>query len=295
MLKEKKIISAVFQNQTFSPRFILAVVVIFALYLPWLKILLLYQLPLLYNFLGSKLIEKTGFDLLPVVAFVTVLFSIIYFLTLYFILKNRINSEKLLRLFKLFFSNFSKEIVLFFLILAFLIIDFLMSSYFFSSVGIIRFVFFVLPLFYILLSKALLSMRRNYLANILFILLVVSASFELYTYYRIDSKEQFREASEYIENHASAADVLFLHRSGITKQCFNYYYRGGVEEIKLINPGADDRLLIERASGKENAYLLLSHNFHTKDYFRSRMDSLYKLEDEKKLIGITIYKYAVME
>ncbi|MDO8511446.1 MAG: hypothetical protein Q7S55_04750, partial [Nanoarchaeota archaeon] len=139
----------------------------------------------------------------------------------------------------------------------------------------------------------LLKMKRSYLASFLFILLVLSASFELYTYYAIDSKEQFKEAAEYIESNASPADVLFLHRATIAKLCFDYYYFGNAEEVRLINPGTDDYLLIERAVGKQDLYLILSHNFHTQDYFKSRLDLLYELEEEKKFIGVTIYKYKV--
>ena len=73
-------------------------------------------------------------------------------------------------------------------------------------------------------------MKKPYLASFLFILLVLSASFELYTYYKIDSKEQFKEAADYIESNASPADVSVVtavsathsgHRMAVT---LNYPY-----------------------------------------------------------------------
>jgi len=273
-------------------RFMAAFGLILLLYLPWLKMLVFYQLPLLYISLGSKLIEKLGFNLLPVVAGIAIFFILLYVVGLYLIITGKIKFMVWERL-KNIFVIFTNEKIIFWLLFCFLIFDFWLSRSLFSSVHIIRFSFFLLPPCYILLSWILLLMKRNNLATIFLILFVISASFELYKYYNLDSKEQFREAAEYIESHASAADVLFLHRATIAKQCFDYYYSENVEEVRLITPGEDDHLLIERASGKRDAYLILSHNYHTKDYFKQKMDSLYEFKEEKKFIGVTVYRYEV--
>lgn len=295
VLMQKGMFNVSTKKATFSSRFFLAQLIVLILYFLWLKILIIYQLPLLYTFLGAKLIEKLGFNLLPLVVVGAVILVIAYFIVLYLIITDKINLQRIFAILKQFFSFFSYEAVLFLLLLLISVVDFIFSTYLFSSVGVIRFCFFILPFLYILLSRVLLRMKSTYLANLLFIFLILSASFELYTYYHVDSKEQFREAADYIETHASAADVLFLHRATITKQCFDYYYSGNVEEVRLIVPGKDDHLLIERASGKKDIYLLLSHNYHTGDYFKSHLDSLYELKEEKKFIGITIYKYDISE
>ena len=283
-----------FQFRSSSLSFFIPMIV-FLFYLPWLDILVGFQLPLLYDFLGAKLIEKLGFNLLPfiVAGVVAAVFS--YFVFLYLILKDKVKLDNWLDPIRKSFHFFSTDAVIFVSILSFIILDFLLSTYFFSSVSFIRFVFFLLPLFYILLSRILLRMKNNNLAIILFALLILSASLELYTYYTVDSKEQFREAAEYMEAHSSPADVLFLHRATIAKLCFDYYYSGDVEEVRLVTTGMDDRLLIARTLEKENAYLLLTHNYHTRDYFPSHLASLYKLESEERFIGIKIYKYAVEE
>lgn len=283
------------QNIFFSRRFFLALLLVFLLYLPWFKILMLYQLPRLYQSLGEKFVEKLGINLLPFFSAAAVILGLLSFAGLYFYLKNKINLDKFYSGSKRLFSFFNHDKIIFVLLLFLILFDFLASRYFFSSVHIIRFSFFLLPLGYILLSRILLRMRRNYLANIIFALFLISTSLELYAYYHLDSKEQFREAAEYIENHASAADVLFLHRATIAKLCFDYYYSGNVEEERLITPGHDDYLLTERTSGKRDAYLILSHNYHTKDYFKQKLDSLYEFKEKKKFIGVTIYKYEVSE
>lgn len=257
--------------------------------------LTVYQLPRLYQSLGEKSIEKLGIDLLPFLSATAVFFVLLYFAGLYLFLKDKISLDSLCRRSKKFFSAFSDEKIIFASLLSFIMLDLLLSQHIFSSVHVIRFSFFLLPIFYLLLSRILLKMKRNRLAVALFILFVASASFELYRYYTIDSKEQFQEAAEYIEARASPADVLFLHRATIAKLCFDYYYSGDVEEVRLIDPGKDDRLLIERAAGKRDAYLVLSHNYHTKDYFKQKFDSLYGFTEEKKFIGVTIYKYEVSE
>lgn len=284
-----------FDKYHFSPGLFLVLLIVFLLYLPWFEILVDYQLSLLYHFLETKLIEKVGLNLLPLVVVILILVTFSYFVFLYLILKNKVNLDKFFEKSKGIFSLFSNDLFLFILTLSFIITDFVVSTYFFSSVSIIRFGFFILPLLYILLSRILLKVKNNNLALFLFMLFLVSASFELYTYYKIDSKEQFREAAQYIQNEASPNEVLFLHRATITKECFDYYYSGQIEEVRLITPRIDDHLLTNKAQGKEYAYLLLSHNKHTKDYFPSRLDSLYKFEDKKEFIGIRIYKYKISE
>ncbi|MDP3698762.1 MAG: glycosyltransferase family 39 protein [Nanoarchaeota archaeon] len=293
--KKKDTVSPFFQRQIFSPKFFLALLMVFLLFLPWLNILAFYQLPLLYKSLGGKLIEKLGFDLLPLAVVVAAFLGLFYFITLYLVMADKINLNILIGHLKRIFTYFSNQKIISLLLLSFIMMDLIWSRYFFSSVHIIRFGFFLLPLGYILLSRILLRIKQNSLATGFFILIVISASAELYTYYDIDSKEQFHEAAEYIESHATSADVLFLHRATIAKLCFDYYYSGNVEEVRLITPGEDDYLLIERASEKRDAYLILSHNFHTKDYFKLRLDSLYELKEERKFIGVTIYKYEVLE
>ncbi|MEK6904979.1 MAG: glycosyltransferase family 39 protein [Nanoarchaeota archaeon] len=300
ILEKKKLESthSFFKRSMISSRFFLVLLILFLLYLPWLKMLALYQLPLLYNFLGAKLIEKLSLELLPVIMVSVLVVTFAFLALLYLILMDKIDLN---RWFgnrghtKRIFSFFSHETVLFTLILSFIVLDFLLSRYLFSSVSIVRFCFFILPLFYIVLSRVLLRMKRNKLANFLFILLILSASFELYKFYAVDSKEEFRKAAQYIEDEASPNDVLFLHRAGITKLCFDYYYSGQIDEVRVVDPGIDDHYLTERTEGKDHAYLLLSHNYHTKDYFPNRMGSLYKLESEKRFLGITIYKYTIKD
>jgi len=282
-----------FRRMQLSSRFLFVPLVVLILYLPWLKILVIYQLPLLYNFVGAKLIEKLGINLLPLVVAGAVALVIAYLMVLYLIITDKINLQKIFASFKRCFSFFTHEATLLVLLLGFIVADFFVSTYLFSSVSIVRFCLFILPLLYVFLSRILLKMKRNVVAVIIFVLFVASASVELCTYYSIDSKEQYHEAADYIETHASSADVLYLHRATIAKLCFDYYYSGNVEEVRLIYPGEDDHLVVERTSGKENAYLILSHNFHTQDYFKSRFDSLYRLEDEIQFIGVTIYKYRV--
>ena len=276
-------------------RFYAVLTIIFLLYLPWLKILFFYQLPLLHDFLGMKLIEKTGINLLPVVLIIAVLLCLGYAIFLYLALVGKINLREICGYLKRISSFCSSEKILFLLMLSFIILDFVLSKYLFSSVSIVRFCFFLLPFLYLTLSRILIQIKRNVLAIILFSLFILSASVELHAYYSFDSKEQFHEAAEYVESHANSADVLFLHRATIAKLCFDYYYSNNVEEVRLINPGLDDYLLLERTSGKENAYLILSHNYHTKDYFKQKLDSLYELTEEQKFIGVTVYKYKVKE
>ncbi len=208
------------------------------------------------------------------------------------------------------------------LMLAFIGYNLLFHEKYFGNVTIIRYSIFLIPLLHIALARRMFALPRRLFAAMLILYLAASAII-LSQYYNIDGKEQWREAAEYVQSLAGPQDVLFFHRAGHTWWAFNYYYLGSdyslwenylgtkppimqpfpepqplsqpqpfPRQVKLHTP-ADVALLDLETAGKEQAFLILSHNFRTKDFFKEEMDRRYTLLGTKEFKGIKIYQYLI--
>lgn len=271
-------------------KYFYSLLITFALYLPWLKIFLTYQFSGLFlRGLRTKIIEKMGLNLYPIILVIVLMGFIFYLFIVYYLTKRKRSLHKL--------TNWSNNLrfnekIFSILLIFYLIIDLFISKHLFTSVHLIRFSIFLLPIFYLFLARGFFKIKNKKLFIFLLSLFLIISSIELYRYYIIDSKEQFRTAAEFITKDAGVNDVLFFHRSGITKQCFDYYYQGNLKGIRLVDKNDTYKLKIN-SQEKDYAYLILSHNFHTHNYFKEELEKLYPLVKHKKLIGIDIYKFIV--
>jgi len=270
-------------------RFIVFLLFSFILYLPWLKMFLLYQFPLLIHTLQFKLVEKTGYDLFNLIFLVCILIFLLCLILFYYILNNK---NLFGRIHSSIESSKFNEVVFSIVLVGYVIFDLVISRHFFASVNFVRFLVFILPLIYIYLAYLFFKIRKRTIFIFLLSLFLFSASFELYDYYNIDSKEQFDEAALYVFQDAGSNDVMFLHRSGITKECFDYYYQGQIKEVRLVEGDGVNKIVME-SRGRDYAYLLLSHNFQTHDFFKDEMAKLYPLVEHREFIGIDVYKFEV--
>ena len=273
----------------FPRKLFYSLLVTLLLYLPWLPIFLKYQVPGLFVYgLKAKLIEKLGFNLYPTIVILSVVGIVAYILIVFYFAKRKDLLEKIIRWFSRLKFNRYIFMVCFILYLG---VDLFLSPRFFASVSFIRFSIFLLPLFYILLANCFFKLSKPIFTLLLALFLIIS-SFELYNYYHLDSKEQFKEAGEFLTHAANKDDVIFLYRAGITKACFDYYYRGPAEEIRLLGNWDAGKLTLETES-KQYAYLFLNRNYEVGDLFQRTMEWNYPLVEHKRFIGIEVYKYAV--
>jgi uncharacterized membrane protein len=268
-------------------KFNLFLVILFLSYVPWLQIfytqiqhLVFYQFPLKFN-------EKLGLDgfYYFFILAILIMFAGLYYL--YYLTKNKSSLQKLQGLFGKFKLKNSYFVLIF---LGWIVVNLIFHQHFFNNLFYIRYLLFIFPLAYVFFAKRLLKLKKVSMI-ILLIVYLIASSFILFQYYEIDGKEQWREAAEYIEQDAGVNDILLFHRSGHPWWAFNYYYSGNLEQVRMDMD--EDIWMLQKAEGHEHAYLILSHNYRTKELFKEEMDERYKLINTLELNGIKLYKYEV--
>lgn len=268
-----------------TPHSFLAVLVLTSLfYLPWLPIAW-HQFYRLWQYLPFKFAEKFGvavFWPLAVVALLVVVLLLWYLFSSIYTGKVFLWQQKLAQV------NLKKAFIPFFI--CWVAINVIFREHFFGNLFYIRYLLFLLPLIHIVIARRLAQYSFKIFVTLL-ILYFVAAGIILNSYYAVDGKEQWREAAGYITEVEEEGDVVLFHTAGHAWWAFNYYYDADtIEQIRLYTK--DDWGLVPQAlEGKNHAYLILSHNYQTKEYFKEQMDRYYRFESTLKLNGITIYKY----
>lgn len=269
-------------------RFLLTMSFVAFSYFFWLPVFYYQFHRLFLDMLPLKFNQKFGFDgfymvmLIAVIGVAAAVSACFYFSSnkrLYLQVKNF-----LARL------SFSKA----FFVIIFVVwlgVNLFYHRHFFGNLFYVRYLLFLFPFWHIIMARKLFTMPRRAFCLLLILYLAVT-SFVLFQYYSLDGKEQWREASEYVTKEAGVNDVLLFHTVGHTHWSFNYYYSGLVPQVKLKSK--NDVMKISSAlEGKEQAFLILSHNYETKEYFKEVMDRQYWLVESKEFIGVKVYRYRV--
>ncbi|HLB11504.1 MAG TPA: hypothetical protein VJO15_00950, partial [Dehalococcoidia bacterium] len=130
------------------------------------------------------------------------------------------------------------------------------------------------------------------LAAIAFV--VVSSSYLLYSQYFHTTKEDFRAAARYIEDHEWPGDAIILNAEHIFAP-FAYYYRGKQDwhRAAVGDTGATGEWLAGATQGRERVWLLLSHETVSdrEGQVESWLDSRGLLVDEKWFPGMKLAAY----
>ena len=261
-------------------------IVIFS-YLVWLPVFYFQFHRLFLDMLPLKFAQKFGFDgfyavMLAAIAMVVGAVSVL----LYFAGSNKVYVRIKNYLLGLKFP-LSLFVVVF---LGWLVLNLFYHEHFFGNLFYVRYLLFLFPLWYIIAARKLYGLRRGF--GLLLVLYLLVSMAVLHSYYTIDGKEQWREVVAYVEEEAEENDVLLFHTAGHTHWAFNYYYEGLLPQVKLKSK--NDAVKISSAVlDKEYAFLILSHNYETKEYFKEVMDRDYHLVESKVFVGVKVYKYKV--
>jgi len=178
-------------------------------------------------------------------------------------------------------------IVIIWLIGAIITLNILISPSF-----ITRYPLFLTPVFYILISKGILDIKTKKLQTIILIFILLISSFSLYSYYSKPTKEQWKEVAQYIENHEKYSEIILFDYKSINLS-FNLYYKGILEQQGLSEK--KDSNIREIMKSKSGAWLIISHNRRTQDFYKKQMNNDYTLEFEKQYKGIKLYYYSKPE
>ena len=97
----------------------------------------------------------------------------------------------------------------------------------------------------------------------------------------MDGKEQFREAAEFADS-----GTILLDTSDHAWWAFTYYSNKDVVRLEK-----DDITLIPQLKG--TVFLVQSHNFYSKDFFKNALLQTGTLIDENKLIGVKVSEFII--
>ncbi len=272
-----------------APLFLQSIGLALLLYLPWLPVLI-SQLNYRGGYLPFKFVEKFGFDGFWPIAVTVGVLGVIVISALFVSLKNR----KIVRMAEHFTQRITtKHWTLAIIFLAWICGNILFHTHFFGNLFYIRYLLVLFPFIYIFFARRLRTIPSRCLLFVLLIAYLIGTGLILHSYYTLDGKEQFREAARYITEDAGMHDAVLLHTAGHVWWAFDYYYNENTPQVRL-HTKEDWGAVPGQLRNTTHAYLLLSHNFQTKGYFKEKMDKQYGEPIEtKKFIGITIYKYVV--
>ncbi len=96
-----------------------------------------------------------------------------------------------------------------------------------------RYMIFVSPFFYILISKGVLSLKKGSLKAIFIVLIVLFSSVSLYAYYTTNhTQENWREMSGFVQKGEQQNELIALYPPTY-KFNFNYYYSGNLKTVAV--------------------------------------------------------------
>jgi len=168
-----------------------------------------------------------------------------------------------------------------------------------------RYLIISLPPYYIFLALGLGYIRKGTMRRFQFILFggyLVLVGFSLFNYYSNPNfgKEQWREVSKYIEKNIHQKDIICFHKPYISIP-FNYYFKGRNKEYKLPEGTISDKedftvKLRNDLTKYEKIWLIISHNYDTKNYYHDFFNKIFTKISEKmfpKNNGIEVYLFQI--
>jgi hypothetical protein len=161
-----------------------------------------------------------------------------------------------------------------------------------------KYLILVSPAFYLLISQGLAKMKPK-IRYILVLILLIDSVLISYSYYTNFNKEQWREATIYVQAREGPGDLIIITAPWL-EQNFRHYYNGnniviGVQTIDQV----DEALTIEH----NNVWLVLSHDVvaDPAGLVKSRLDDVYQLNSEKEFVSqdilnnISIFGYPITD
>ena len=111
-------------------------------------------------------------------------------------------------------------------------------------------------------------------------------------YRRHPGKEQWRETAAYIGENDLLGKGIIVFDSGIyPRKTFEYYYPGSIEKFSFENGKDYQKKVQQLGNSYDYAYLVVSHNYETKELYKSLFDKIYQPLESREFVGIKVYKY----
>ncbi len=165
------------------------------------------------------------------------------------------------------------------------------------SLQSIKYIIMASPAYYIILAGGINSLKSKKVSLFLLVSIALLCSYSLKNYYQHSGnfREDWKEVADYVTLHSKKKDII-LFDAGYMRSPFDYYYRGNLprhgllsrEGLKGDEVSPEVKEVIE---GYERVWLILSHNWRTKDFYRELMSSHYLMSGKKEFLGVKIYLY----
>jgi len=257
---------------------------IFILYLPWLLVFLrlVYKIWFLSSFM---LINKLNF---PV--FIAKISPFLFGIFLIFICVFAV------LFFKSFFRIIKEGSGLMIFIL-YIMISLLVLPFAYSSIFFIRYSLFLLPFVYLIVGFGI-AKRKPKMRQLMVLSIILLNVAALSIYYAKTTNEEWEAAVGYIETNENPGDIILINNADL-KFSFDYYYKGTSDIIGLgtslqsledpLSIGSDE---LSGLIGDKGVWLILSHDYRTKGYYKDVLDKAYTpvLTETFKGINILYYK-----
>ena len=162
-----------------------------------------------------------------------------------------------------------------------------------STFGSIRYVLFISPAYYILISKSIYGFgkRKNSLYITVILLLIITFSIApIYSYYKNPDKGQYKEAAAYIASKEKNEPII-VHGAPIFLP-FDYYY-GKFNKNNEVYKSFDIEMLKNFADSRQRFWVVASmlKYYAPSNSFLTYLNSHFVLIEEKDFIDVKIFMY----
>lgn len=221
-------------------------------------------------------IPISGWFLIATVLLITLLLGITFLIGVFKYRKFAVSNIK---------NKYNVFLLLWFLIPIF--VPFVLSIIFPTATitGIVRYVLFATPAYYILASKGISEMRKHY--KLILILFVLLSIFPLYSYYSNFDKGQWVDVANYLKVHRQKDEFIIIHKE-VAILPLSYYYP--IKNIEGVRDVEQAKLL---TNGKNSFWLIYASEKYgdSKQEIKKYLDSVYKIDNQAEFVGAKLYHY----
>ena len=162
-----------------------------------------------------------------------------------------------------------------------------------STLGYIRYVLFISPAYYLLISKSIYGFgkRKNSFSITVILFLIITFSIApIYSYYKNPDKGQYKEAAAYIASKEKNEPII-VHGAPIFLP-FDYYY-GKFNKNNEVYKSFDIEMLKNFADSHQRFWVVASmlKYYDPSNSFLAYLNSHFVLIEEKDFIDVKIFMY----
>ncbi len=116
---------------------------------------------------------------------------------------------------------------------------------------------------------------------------------QLTAYYTVSRKEQWRDATQYVDSHSRSGDVVLFNANDAMLP-FNYYSRNGNLGKKGVSNVDEKNIdaLMESLVGTERVWLVLSHKGKNQELISRRLSESYAMSSHEVYYDIEVFLFS---